>query len=143
VVNRIKELATHFNLSSTGFADRIEVARPVISHILSERNRPSLEVIQKIGQAFPDLSLDWLLYGKGEMLKPLGNLAESNSVKSAIVSEEKTEDFPTTAPESNNLSTNQGVQSISSSELLSKGKRITKVLFFYNDNTFEEFNPGK
>lgn len=143
MVNRIKVLAAHFNLSPTAFADRIEVARPVISHIFSERNRPSLEVIQKIGLAFPDLSLEWLLYGKGEMLIPLGKFTATRSDKNAIVSEEKPEDLPVSDSDSNVLSTNPAVQPKTSPEQFSTVKKIAKVLFFYSDNTFEEFDPGK
>jgi transcriptional regulator with XRE-family HTH domain len=143
VVNRIKALAEHFNLSPTAFADRIEVARPVISHIFSERNRPSLEVIQKIGLAFPVVKFEWLLYGKGEMLKPIGNIADKFPAQNAIVSEAKGVDLQTLEPESSQLSTNQSSNPRSLASLISSEKKITKVLFFYQDNTFEEFSPGK
>ncbi|MBC6698669.1 helix-turn-helix domain-containing protein [Hymenobacter puniceus] len=68
MVERIKELLQADQLTPTQFADRIGVARPIISHILSGRNKPSLEVVQKILAAFPQLSLDWLLKGAGSML---------------------------------------------------------------------------
>ncbi|MGI4832503.1 MAG: helix-turn-helix domain-containing protein [Janthinobacterium lividum] len=68
MVSRIKQLLDWQQLSSTQFADRIGVGRPVVSHILSERNKPSLEVVQRIIAAFPDLSLPWLLSGNGAML---------------------------------------------------------------------------
>ena len=55
-------------LSPTQFADAIGIARPIMSHILSGRNKPSLEVVQKVIGAFPELSLAWLLSGSGEML---------------------------------------------------------------------------
>ncbi|QNH63832.1 helix-turn-helix domain-containing protein [Hymenobacter sediminicola] len=54
-------------LTPTQFADAIGVARPVVSHILSGRNKPSLEVVQKIIGAFPDIALPWLLSGTGNM----------------------------------------------------------------------------
>jgi transcriptional regulator with XRE-family HTH domain len=68
MVNRIRELLDARQLSPTQFADLIGVGRPVISHILSERNKPSLEVVQKILDAFPDVSLSWLMKGNGPML---------------------------------------------------------------------------
>lgn len=68
MVERIREILQANQLTPTQFADSIGVARPIISHILSGRNKPSLEVVQKILTAFPQLSLDWLLKGTGSML---------------------------------------------------------------------------
>jgi DNA-binding XRE family transcriptional regulator len=67
MITRIRELLETRQLTPTQFADLIGVGRPVISHILSERNKPSLEVVQKIISAFPDVSLHWLLTGIGSM----------------------------------------------------------------------------
>ncbi|WP_375437188.1 helix-turn-helix domain-containing protein [uncultured Hymenobacter sp.] len=67
MVDRIREILSVRQLTPTQFADTIGVARPIISHILSGRNKPSLEVVQKIIAAFPDLSLLWLLSGAGAM----------------------------------------------------------------------------
>ena len=55
-------------LTPTQFADAIGIARPIVSHILSGRNKPSLEVVQRILAAMPDLSMPWLLNGTGPML---------------------------------------------------------------------------
>ncbi len=68
MVDRIRQLLAWQQLSPTQFADFIGVGRPVISHILSERNKPSLDVVQRIIGAFPAVSLPWLLSGAGEML---------------------------------------------------------------------------
>ena len=57
LVARIRELLEARQLSPTQFADVIGIGRPVVSHILSGRNKPSLEVVQKIITAFPDLAL--------------------------------------------------------------------------------------
>lgn len=54
-------------LTPTQFADAIGIARPIVSHILSGRNKPSLEVVQRILAAMPDLSMPWLLNGTGSM----------------------------------------------------------------------------
>ncbi len=67
MVERIRALIQAKQLSTTQFADAIGVARPVVSHILSGRNKPSLEVFQKILTAFSDLSTEWLLHGTGTM----------------------------------------------------------------------------
>src|SRR6476469_3420473 len=68
MVERIRTLLESRQLSPTQFADAIGVARPIVSHILSGRNKPSLEVVQRILAAMPDLSMAWLLNGSGPML---------------------------------------------------------------------------
>ena len=68
MVNRIRLLLEARNLSPTQFADAIGIARPIVSHILSGRNKPSLEVVQRILTAMPDLSMAWLLNGTGTMV---------------------------------------------------------------------------
>jgi len=68
MLERIRQILSTRALSPTQFADTIGIGRPVVSHILSGRNKPSLEVIQKIVDAFPDLALPWLLKGEGPML---------------------------------------------------------------------------
>jgi len=74
MVTRIRKLLEQKQLTPTQFADLIGVGRPVMSHILSERNKPSLEVVQRIISAFPELSLPWLLSGVGEMLAEVPTL---------------------------------------------------------------------
>jgi transcriptional regulator with XRE-family HTH domain len=57
------------NISPIQFASIIGVQRSGISHILSGRNKPSLDFIQKILAKFPDINADWLVQGIGEMQK--------------------------------------------------------------------------
>lgn len=81
MLDRIQELLQVRELSASQFADAIGVSRPVVSHILSGRNKPSLEVVQKIIAAFPDLSISWLLNGAGPMLeRPAATAAVKASV---------------------------------------------------------------
>lgn len=54
------------NLSATKFAEAIGVQRSAVSHVLSGRNKASLDFVLKIKQAYPEISLDWILLGKGE-----------------------------------------------------------------------------
>jgi transcriptional regulator with XRE-family HTH domain len=68
MVERIRILLETRQLTPTQFADAIGIARPIVSHILSGRNKPSLEVVQRILTAMPDLSMAWLLNGSGPML---------------------------------------------------------------------------
>ena len=82
MVERIRTLLETRQLTPTQFADIIGIARPIVSHILSGRNKPSLEVVQRILAAMPDLSMPWLLNGSGPVWA-----AESAPVKPLLTSQ--------------------------------------------------------
>jgi len=86
---RISKVIEYSNLTSSEFADEIDVQRSSISHITSGRNKPSLEFIIKIKSKFPEILWDWLVTGEGEMLK--SELPEINTIpkETADVEEEK------------------------------------------------------
>lgn len=60
---RLEQLFANHGLSASSFSDKIGVQRSSISHLLSGRNKPSLDFILKIMAAFPDTDLYWLLTG--------------------------------------------------------------------------------
>lgn len=65
-VNRLEKLFKYYGLSPAVFADKISVQRSSISHLLSGRNKPSLEFVLKIIKTFPEVNLYWLLNGEGK-----------------------------------------------------------------------------
>jgi len=58
---KIKLILSRKNISPSIFADEIGVQRSSISHILAGRNKPSLDIVQKIVRRFPELGLNWIL----------------------------------------------------------------------------------
>lgn len=67
LIKRIALLLELKNLNYSDFADAIGIQRSMVSHIMSGRNNPSLDVVKKILNAYPDIRTDWLLTGKGAM----------------------------------------------------------------------------
>ena len=112
MIKRIKSLISVKNLSSSQFADLLGVQRSNISHILSGRNKPSLDFILKITEQFPSVSIEWLLKGKGEMFY-LEERATDNSSKQLdilvedVVSEKET---PLSLPDISGESVYDGVK---------------------------------
>ncbi|TGE16388.1 helix-turn-helix domain-containing protein [Hymenobacter elongatus] len=88
MVERIRTLLQIWQLTPTQFADAIGVARPIVSHILSGRNKPSLEVVQKIIGAYPDLSLPWLLSGTSPMLAAAASDSTLRSMGTTVLPED-------------------------------------------------------
>ena len=82
--DRIIQLLNSEGLSASKFADIIGVQRSSMSHILSGRNNPSLDFIQKIMRSFPHISGDWLIPGSGEMSKK----QDSASLFQEVIKEE-------------------------------------------------------
>jgi transcriptional regulator with XRE-family HTH domain len=67
--DRISLLIKAKNLTAAQFADEIGVQKSSISHILSGRNNASLDFIQKILVSYPEVSMEWILFGKGPIFR--------------------------------------------------------------------------
>ncbi len=91
--DRIQKILRDESISSSKFADEIGVQRSSISHILSGRNRPSLDFVQKILSRYRNISAEWLLFGRGEMYKDT-----PAPVATGIFSEEHFVDTKVAAP---------------------------------------------
>ena len=66
---RVIKLQEYLGLSKSAFAEQISVSMPTITHIVSERNKVSLEVVQKILMRYENINAEWLVLGKGSMIK--------------------------------------------------------------------------
>ena len=100
------------NLSPAQLADRLGVQRSGISHILSGRNKPSFELLQRVVQSFPEISAEWLITGNGKPLKEQNQAATSGAASSATSSAANSRSSgttpsisPSTTSGSNNSST--------------------------------------
>lgn len=100
------------NLSPAQLADRLGVQRSGISHILSGRNKPSFELLQRVVQSFPEISAEWLITGNGKPLKEQNQAAASGAASSAASSAANSRSSgttpsisPSTTSGSNNSST--------------------------------------
>ncbi len=146
MTERINKIIRFYKLNSSKFADEIGVQRSSISHVLSGRNKPSLDFIQKLLKAYPEINSDWLILGKGKMLLDEGNLFENipektNSIKTeesmgATTMIENT--TPTSAVKVNQSNEINEAKKISSQ---SAKKQVSKIVIFYTDKTFKEYLP--
>ena len=67
IKDRIRMIMEREKVPPRVFAETIGVQQSTLSHILNDRNKPSLEVVMKVHQKYDYVNLEWLLYGKGEM----------------------------------------------------------------------------
>lgn len=142
--DRIIQLLNSEGLSASKFADIVGVQRSSMSHILSGRNNPSLDFIQKIMRSFPNINGDWLISGSGEMTKN----QDSQSLFQEVIKEESPAPYPSSQPPKLKKETSETPKNkldqmpdLDMSAFLS-GKKIEKVVVFYSDKTFKEYNPA-
>lgn len=148
---RIRQIMEQQKLNAGAFAESIGVAQATISQILRGRNMPSTDVLLRLHQRYPNISLDWLLTGKGDL--------EDNN---EIVDSDTDFDYPLFAENAINPSNQSndsekrkdfalekatlGVKEIVKQEVIYKERpprKITEIRIFFDDNTYETFRPEK
>ena len=150
MIDRIRKLIASEQMNPSQFADEIEFNRSSLSHVLSGRNKPSLDFVIKIKQRFTDVNLDWILFGKGDMqLREKGEIAFEAANKSIDVglddigtnfsrdSEEQAEYIKKSA------ATRRHAQNIKDFEVKIASGIAQRVIIFFNDGTFEEYSSRK
>jgi len=159
MIDRIKQLMNSKHLSPAQLAERLDINRSNLTHLFSGRNQPSLDLVKKILHAFPEISTDWLIMGVGEMKKT--DTVENESVKpsnipaeldlfsslpsiektfvneSGIVRRKKNVSSSTFQESNNPVIDSNGDKKINSHDV----KNVEKIIFFYNDKTFEVYCP--
>jgi DNA-binding XRE family transcriptional regulator len=84
VLDRIKKIIENNDLTNSEFAEIIGVPKSSISHLLSERNKPSLDIITKISEKFDDITSDYLIFvstlSKKYQIKPSEDLFSSYDI---------------------------------------------------------------
>lgn len=116
-VKRLQKVIDYYSESASSFAEKIGVQRSSISHILSGRNKPSLEFIMKVLSTFPDVELYWLLNGKGDFPK---------------INKKEQPEPPT--PPSTPLPIKKTIPIKTPNQ-----KEIKRIVIFYSDGSFENF----
>jgi len=126
---RIAQIMEYYELSASAFAEKINVGRSSISHIISGRNKPSLDFIMKILQAFPAIDLYWLMNGKGNF-PPEAEIEPSSSESTG----QGTKASPKRSKKVDGPSSVEGFSPSDESR-----RSIDKVIIFYKDGGFDVF----
>ena len=149
---RLQQFLSAENLSQSQFADSIGVARASISHILNGRNKPGFDFILNMSKHFPTLNIEWLITGKGKMYKesqhspsPLPQPhTEPVTPPSELFSDKEDEQIPVNPSVPRQIRDSQKDIPAPKAQLqvapspASKGRSISKIVVFYDDNTYQE-----
>lgn len=140
--DKIKQILVDKSISPSHFADEIGVQRSSISHILAGRNRPSLDIVQKIIRRYPDLGMEWILEDEGTIE------AMSNPVPySPRNRPENTPDIPaqrngSESPVRKESTVDTVRENPKDTPILpSTEKIVERILIFYTDGTFKQYKP--
>lgn len=154
IKDRIRMIMEREKVPPRVFAETIGVQQSTLSHILNDRNKPSLEVVMKVHQTYNYVNLEWLLYGKGEMIASAEDasavssngdyqpsLFDENPVnpsKETINPENRKEMALRTAENAPKEIVKQEIRYIEKT-----ARKITEIRIFFDDNTYETFRPEK
>ena len=142
---RLLEFLKNENKSSAQLAEEIGVQASGISHILSGRNNPSLDFVLKMLEKYQFLSTDWLLFGKGSMYKEtkMQNLFDYDPENSRETNEilNKSEQIRPKIDFQDVIKNKAVGDSIAQTEKTASG--VAKIVWFYENNSFEEFFPRR
>ena len=159
---RIELLMKCYELSPSQFAEKTGIQRASVSHILSGRNKPSLEVLLKIYDAFPELDLKWLMTGAGEEPVAASKSAVSAvpSVENSLFSQPELQQVLNVVQSRQEQAPQRPVRQqsqqrvvverqprrtavIKSQQLPVNERRIKEIRIFYTDGTYETLFPEK
>jgi transcriptional regulator with XRE-family HTH domain len=146
-IKRLEIILDYYNLTASSFADKINVQRSSLSHLLSGRNKPSLDFIIKVIDVFPEVDLYWILNGKGVFPK-----SENTSIP-LEVSEKRNQSIPlieSSSPEPDLFSTvtnantpiyieKNTVESIKTEN--NSSEEIERIVVFFKNGTFKNYKP--
>lgn len=158
MIDRIKSIMDYYHLSPAQFADKIGFQRSALSHVLSGRNKASLDFVLKVKNAFPNLNLDWLTLGEGNQFinpeeRPEGpnedmlridfdTPAKTGKYQEISLAEEKN----ATEEEQAAIEAKTHTSEMSESKVnqqFKTNKAINKIILLYEDGSFSEHIPEK
>lgn len=158
IKDRLIRIITSEGLTSAAFADSIGVQRSSISHIISGRNKPSLDFLQKILASFPKYNAEWLVMGIGDIYKLptqtnlFDELPQQSNPSNVDV---QINDFKPSEPDESTFTYNPSENVLNDEnkplydtpkQLMEAiktplDKKIHKIVLFYSDKTFSEYQP--
>lgn len=149
-IKRLEVILDYYSLNASSFADKIGVQRSSLSHLLSGRNKPSLDFILKILEVFPEVDLYWILNGKGNFPK--------GTEENVFASETEKKIQPPTPTIQNEIPVNLfssveiplgknpvEIKKTSPGENIafsSNQSDIDKIVIFYKNGTFKDYKPS-
>ena len=125
-LERLEFLMENNQLNATAFAEKIGVQRSSVSHILSKRNKPSLEFMLKIYEHFEEVNLEWLILGNQNIPLPTPPKDTNETLEMDLIQEDQKKEI------AQNVQAFDGVQ---------KNEEVSQIIQLYKDGSFRTYFP--
>ena len=156
---KIREFIIYKDLQPSKLADELGISRPMMSHVLSGRNKPNMEIIMKILSKYPDLNPEWLNGNAPNMFREGASQEsylqenrqenkyekqETKYITPAITSivfdnKQETEEKYQDKSQENRQEQKQEGENQQKKSKKSEGKTIEKIIVFYTDKSFDTY----
>jgi len=155
--DRIRQIMESQKMTQQEFADYIGLAPATLSSIFNGRTRPTLNVVEALKKKIPNISIDWLMFGSGDMfMSSQSDVSESESTSSpslfstSPMFEFAQESSPTlqngvpVASNPNSVKTTRQDLIRDEVKIIDKPqRRVIEIRVFYDDQTWDTFVPAK
>ncbi len=162
---RLAKFIKNQGLTASKFAEIMEIPPSNVSHLLSGRNNPGFEFMNKMIVRFPDVNPDWLIAGNGPMCRP--EIATQIHMPECPPKNVEQPLMPADADESTTLATDVTKQASTPAEPVqtdhapqtatkpmntsqtaiqppvSQNSEIERIVIFYKNKSFVDYTPGK
>ena len=125
-LERLEFLMENNQLNATAFAEKIGVQRSSVSHILSKRNKPSLEFMLKIHEHFKEVNLEWLILGNQNIPLPTPPKDANETLELDLIQEDQKKET---------------VQNLLPYEGAQKNEEVSQIIQLYKDGSFRTYFP--
>ena len=138
---RLKQFIAAENITQAQFADTINVVRASVSHILAGRNKPSYEFICGLMRHYPNLNIEWLMFGKGKMYKDASSQPADLfevAAEPAVPVQQKQIFQPQRYPAANGVTLSEIKALVNDIQKPVTQRKLVKITAFFDDGTFQE-----
>ena len=151
--NRLKQFLAAENITQSQFADKIDVVRASVSHVLSGRNNPSYEFIKAIMANYPTLNIEWLMFGKGKMYKGVEEAPQFRHTEefhedllfNDLYADEMNDDEKEQPVVNHDASPTEATVPLSllktlteTTQRIDKQRKVSKIIVLFDDGTYQE-----
>ena len=137
---RLKQFLAAENISQSQFADTIKVVRASVSHILAGRNKPGYEFLSGLMSHYPNLNIEWLMFGKGKMYRnsPASELPLQTDVQQnpGVDSDVLFPDFDETPQEPDEII--NPIPDEPKTQVVVNQRKVSKIIVLFDDGSYQE-----
>jgi transcriptional regulator with XRE-family HTH domain len=144
IKDRLAHIIRAKNLTATQFAEMMQIQPSNVSHLLSGRNKPSLDFLIKLKDVFPEYSFDWIILGKKPItINDRTPIIKEDSFKPIEIFDTIDEGYQ---DKQENAMVETIISATDSKSIINEpglSKNIKQIIYVYEDHTFEIYDLRK